>query len=263
LTLDTTTYPKTLRCELCGQIKSVQARNEWDIWANEHHAEHAAHDEALAYTVMPELTLAPMIELDGGFRVYQEASEEDWSEPPLTATETDEIEDVERALRSVALDLSYHDHEQTEPVWNALAEDDYPAAVSLILGMVEKGAVAVHRRRQVVLKVAAARFNVNADVLDNAWVLPDRWNCSTPDAIVIAREAIERIGARLDDPLRFIRESFYCGEWTMALEDFTAVIQREGLELTVAEQTALRMALWYLSPAWFQDLPVSSARRSI
>lgn len=261
MTLDTTTYPKTLRCELCGQIKPVQNRDEWDIWANEHHTKHAERGEALAYWVMPELTLAPMTELDGGFLVYEEA-EEEWSESPAF-TSTYETDNIERDLRSIALDLSYYNREQMEPVWNALAKDDYPAAVSMILNMVEQGSVAVHHRRLQVLKFAATRFNVNADVLDNAWVLPNRWNCTTNDAIIIASEAIERIGARIDDPLHFIRESFRCGEWTMALEDFAAAIQREGLELTVAEQTALRMALWYLSPAWFQDLPLSASQRSI
>lgn len=78
---DTTPYPKTLRCELDGQLTTVATPEEWTTWANTHHAEHAARGETLAYMVMPALTLAPMTELDGGFLVYQEDNASAEGEP--------------------------------------------------------------------------------------------------------------------------------------------------------------------------------------
>lgn len=171
--------------------------------------------------------------------------------------------DPERQVRQLAVGLSYDDPEAMRPVWEALEGSNYPAAISLIVGMVERESVAVHRHGTLILRDASAHFGVDATALDSAWDLPDRWQCSPEEYLFLAEQVIERIGARIDDPLRHIKEMFRCGEWMLALEEFAVVVDREGLELTVVEQTALKMALWYLSPAWFQDLPLRASRSSL
>lgn len=68
---DTTPYPKLLGCNLCGAMHRAETPDERTAWANEHHAEHDAKGEALAYTVLPVPEMAELEDIGGGFRVVK------------------------------------------------------------------------------------------------------------------------------------------------------------------------------------------------
>lgn len=174
-----------------------------------------------------------------------------------------DAETINRRFRQMAVGLSYYDEALMRPVWDALKEHDEPRAVALVIDLAAQGAIALHDQTRAALAAAADLHGVNAEVLDGVWHLPDPPSLGTERAVALASETIDRIGARLESPLEFVRQSFRCGEWMMAFEDFAAAVSREGIELTVAEQAAMKLVLWELSPAWFEDLPLKASRSSL
>jgi hypothetical protein len=166
-------------------------------------------------------------------------------------------------LQQTAVGLSYHDKPVMEPVWVAFEGKDYPAAVTAMIDLAAQGAIALHYQTWTVLNDAANHYGLDKDPLSRAWLLPDKPNLETGVVLELAVKLIDKVSDETGDPLRFLREAFRCGEWMMAVEDLTAVIDREKVALTVAEQTALKIVLWHLSPAWFAELPLRPSRGSL